>query len=69
MSPTLLEGVVAIIVIVLAWQIGLALAPDVIRLLRSLKRDIDDATAVDRMDDHPQTNKETQEESTHGTQQ
>ena len=31
MSPTLLEAVVAIIVIVVAWQIGLALAPDVFR--------------------------------------
>lgn len=55
MSPTLLEFVVAIIVIVVAWQIGLALAPDVLRLLRHLKRDIDDVTAEALADDHSQT--------------
>jgi hypothetical protein len=41
MSPTLLELAVAIILVVLAWQIGLAIAPGVMRWLRSLKHDVD----------------------------
>jgi hypothetical protein len=44
MSPTLLELVVALVLIVAAWQIGLAIAPWVIRLLRGAKRDVDDVT-------------------------
>lgn len=51
MSPTLLEFAVVILVIALAWQIGLALAPDVFRLLRSMRRDIDDATDEALMDE------------------
>jgi hypothetical protein len=43
MSPTLLELAVAILLIVVAWQIGLAIAPDVLRLLRTLRRDVDEA--------------------------
>jgi hypothetical protein len=34
MSPTLLEGVAMLIVLVVAWQIGIRLAPEIIRLLR-----------------------------------
>ena len=65
MSPTLLEAVVAIIVIVLAWQIGLALAPDVFRLLRSLKRDIDDATTEALADDPPPISSDSHQEEPH----
>ena len=42
MSPTLLEGAVAIVLIVVAWQIGLAIAPSVLHALRTLKRDVDE---------------------------
>ncbi len=68
MSPTLLEFVVAIVAIVLAWQIGLALAPDVFRLLRSLKRDIDDVTEAAQADDRDQPDPHTHEEEQHGPQ-
>ena len=44
MSPTLLEITVMIVLIVVAWQIGLAIAPSVLRALRALKRDVDEAT-------------------------
>lgn len=44
MSPTLLEFTVMIVLIVVAWQIGLAIAPSVMRWLRTLKRDVDEAT-------------------------
>ena len=42
MSPTLLEFAVMIVLIVVAWQIGLAIAPSVMRWLRTLKRDVDE---------------------------
>ena len=44
MSPTLLEFTVLIVLIVVAWQIGLAIAPSVMLWLRTLKRDVDEAT-------------------------
>lgn len=43
MSPTLLEFAVAIILVVVAWQIGLVIAPSILRALRALKRDVDEA--------------------------
>lgn len=69
MSPTLLEIAVAIVVIALAWQIGVALAPDVFRLLRGMKRDIDDVTTEVMEDEHPQTDTSAHKEGhDHGTQ-
>ena len=44
MSPTLLEFVVAAILLVVVWQIGLAIAPSILRWLGGLKRDVDRAT-------------------------
>jgi hypothetical protein len=44
MSPTLLEFTIMIVLIVVAWQIGLAIAPSLMRWLRTLKRDVDEAT-------------------------
>ena len=43
MSVTLLEFVVAGVLLVVAWQIGTAIAPWVIHRLRALKHDLDDA--------------------------
>ena len=42
MSPTLLEFAVAIILIIVAWQIGVAIAPSIIQWFRSLKADVDE---------------------------
>lgn len=44
MSPTLLEGLVVIVLIIVAWQLGLALAPIVRRELRNLRQSLDDAS-------------------------
>jgi hypothetical protein len=44
MSATLLELVVMIILLVVAWQIGLAIAPSVMRWIRTLKQDVDEVT-------------------------
>lgn len=69
MSPTLLEFAVAIILIVVAWRIGIIVAPMIMRRLRSLGDDVDQAAAaafVDREQD--QFNQQHKEEHTNGTQ-
>lgn len=43
MSPTLLELALAIVIVVIAWQIGVAIAPTVLRQLRAARREIDEA--------------------------
>jgi hypothetical protein len=43
MSATLLEATVAIVLIVVAWQIGVIIAPSIMRWLRGLGREIDSA--------------------------
>jgi hypothetical protein len=68
MSPTLLEFTVMIVLIVVAWQIGLAIAPGVLRWLRTLKRDVDEVTEEGLTDldrDPPQQN--NTKEHTNGT--
>ena len=42
MSITLLEFVVAGILLVVAWQLGIAIAPWIMRKIGGLKRDLDD---------------------------
>jgi hypothetical protein len=51
MSPTLLEGVVIIIVLVVAWQIGSRLAPII---LRALARAINQFNGNSPQQDTPQ---------------
>ncbi len=68
MSPTLLEFAVMIVLIVVAWQIGLAIAPSVMHWLRTLKRDVDEVTEEGFADldrDSPQQPKT--KEHTNGT--
>ena len=68
MSPTLLEFVVAIILVVVAWQIGVAIAPAIMRGLRSLKNEVDEA-AEEAFEDLDQKTLDQQhkEEHTNGT--
>ena len=68
MSPTLLEATVMIILIVVAWQIGLAIAPSIMRWLRTLKRDVDEVTeeGFADLDQDPLQQKNTKEH-TNGT--
>ena len=69
MSPTLLEFAVAIVLLVVAWQIGIIVAPMVIRWLRSLGDDVDEAAAAALEDrDHNRLNQQHKEEHTNGTQ-
>jgi hypothetical protein len=68
MSPTLLELAVAIVLIVVAWQIGIAIAPGVMRWLRSLKRDVDEVSEEAFVDLEQNTaQQQTKKEQTNGT--
>jgi|GEM_PF-1735910 len=67
MSPTLLELAVAIILIVVAWQIGLAIAPNILRVLRTLKRDVDEATDEAFVDLDTTDNQQHKEKHSNGT--
>jgi hypothetical protein len=44
MSPTLLEAAIAVILIVVAWQLGLAIAPIVLRELRTMRQSLDEVS-------------------------
>ncbi len=63
MSPTVLEIVVLIILIIVAWQLGLLLAPYILREFRSMRDSLDDIDddvyADERM---PQQDLEQQQE-------
>jgi hypothetical protein len=66
MSPTLLEFAVAIVLIVVAWQIGVIVAPAVIRWLRTLKDGVDEAAAA-ASEEGDTTLNQHKEEHTNGT--
>jgi hypothetical protein len=44
MSPTLLEAAIAVVLIVVAWQLGLAIAPIVLRELRTMRQSLDEVS-------------------------
>jgi hypothetical protein len=67
MSPTLLELAVAIVLIVVAWQLGIAIAPSVMHWLRSLKRDVDEVAEETFVDLEDATQQQTKKEHTNGT--
>jgi hypothetical protein len=67
MSPTLLELAVAIILIVVAWQIGIAIAPAIMRGLRSLKEEVDEAAEEVVSDPDQNRSNQHKEEHTNGT--
>ena len=54
--------------IVVAWQIGLAIAPNVLRWLRTLKRDVDEVTEQGFADpDQDSPSQQNKKEHTNGT--
>ena len=67
MSPTLLEFAVVIILVIVAWRIGIIVAPMVIHWLRSLSDEVDEAAALADRDQDP-LNQQHKEEHTNGTQ-
>ena len=68
MSPTLLELGVAIILIVVSRQIGVAIAPAIMRGLRSLKNEVDEAAEEAFGDlDQKTLDQQHKEEHTNGT--
>jgi hypothetical protein len=53
---------------VVAWQIGLAIAPSVLRWLRTLKRDVDEVAEESFADIEPdRSSQKNQKEHTNGT--
>jgi len=67
MSITLLEFVVAGILLVVAWQIGITIAPWIIQKIRGLKADLDEV-AEEIEPDHPEalgTNHQEESGSNH----
>jgi hypothetical protein len=68
MSPTVLELAVAIVLVVVAWQIGIAIAPGVMHWLRSLKRDVDEVSkeAFVDLEQNP-AQQQNKKEHTNGT--
>jgi hypothetical protein len=67
MSPTLLEGLVVLILIGVAWQIGLILAPFVRHSLHEQIEALDEASEDELTDDAWQT-LENKKENDHGSQ-
>ena len=67
MSPTLLELAVAIILVVVAWQIGVAIAPSILQWLRSLKQDVDEAAEETLRPDEDSRQQYKEKEHTNGT--
>lgn len=51
MSPTLLELVIAIVIVITAWQMGVALTPWLLRWWRGLWRELDVAPQPDAPSD------------------
>jgi hypothetical protein len=68
MSPTLLEFAIIVVLIIAAWQIGLAIAPAILRWFRTLKRDVDEAADQALHDpDHDTLSHQNKKEHTNGT--
>ncbi len=67
MSPTLLELAVALVLLVVAWQLGVALAPLVFRKLRELMHDIDTVSEDIENDDHDISHETYRKDHTNGT--
>ncbi|HEX8683611.1 MAG TPA: hypothetical protein VF707_14920 [Ardenticatenaceae bacterium] len=66
MSPTLLEGVMVILLIIIAWQLGLLLAPTVRHIWHQQMQALDDASDNGLADAERIEDKQELEESDHG---
>ena len=47
MSPTLLEAAIVLVLIILGWQIGIQLVPEVLRYWRTAQRQLDQIEQID----------------------
>lgn len=61
MSPTLLELVIALILIIVIWQIGVVLAPIMFTWFRKLGRGVDDAAEI--IEEHKRSDQFSQPQS------
>lgn len=67
MSPTLLEFVMVIVLIVIAWQISRAITPDIARWFRTLWREQDRAAEDEPVEPNSAKDHPYKEEHTNGT--
>jgi Sec-independent protein translocase protein TatA len=68
MSATLLEVAAIIILLIVAWQLGLAIAPNIMRWIRTLKQDFDEVTEEGFTDlDSDSLHQQHKKEHTNGT--
>lgn len=65
MTPTLLEGIVALVLIIVAWQIGVLVTPAIFRLLKQALREVDQASLDATAGEPASTAKEEEYESKH----
>ncbi len=61
MSPTLLEIVIAVVLLVVIWQIGVTVAPIVFSWFRNLSRSVDDA--AETIEEHKRSDQFSQSQS------
>lgn len=47
MSPTLLEAAIVLVLIILGWQIGIQIVPEVLRYWRTVQRQLDQIEQTD----------------------
>jgi len=47
MSPTLLEAAIVVVLIILGWQIGIGVVPEVLRYWRSAQRQLEQIEQID----------------------
>lgn len=67
MSATLLELVVVLVLLVVAWQIGVIVAPRVLRAIRGLQDEVDQAAEAALSDTPEAHTDEQRKEYTNGT--
>lgn len=58
MSPTMLEGLIVIILLVVAWQIGVQLAPDLFRGLKQANDQLNESSQQIERTIQPSSNQE-----------
>lgn len=63
MSPTLLEGFAVLLVIVIAWQIGIRIAPDIIGALQRARDQLFGSGNSERSVDKSSTSKEAKHDT------
>lgn len=68
MSPTLLEAVAAIVIVILGWQLGIALVPLISQRWRNARAQLDKIDQASTLDVGPAARKDSKHERATGIQ-